>query len=253
MTAPTADDLRTAIAREEARLASLEDQRQQAQHRLEALKAQLIASEVLLVRSTACCRCSPIQPGQRPPPRRWPCFASSFAVAKICTRSSGPTPRPAGRATRRPAQTNGYGAFAKNLGCKCGECPNQAFLPVTEQVLLDHLQGRHVVGVYPLLTRRDLLARRGRLRQGLLDRRRAGFRGDLPGCRHPGRGRALSIGRGCACVVLLRGAGHRERRAEDGLLSASPRRWPVATSSAWRPTIASSRTRTRCRGVGLAI
>jgi len=34
---------------------------------------------------------------------------------------------------------------------KCGDCPNQAFIPVTGQVLLDHLQGRHVVGVYPLL------------------------------------------------------------------------------------------------------
>ncbi len=34
---------------------------------------------------------------------------------------------------------------------KCGECPNQAFLPVTDQVLLDHLRGRIVVGVYPLL------------------------------------------------------------------------------------------------------
>src|SRR3989441_11148739 len=29
---------------------------------------------------------------------------------------------------------------------------NQAFLPVEDQVILDHLQGRHVVGVYPLLT-----------------------------------------------------------------------------------------------------
>jgi superfamily II DNA or RNA helicase len=35
---------------------------------------------------------------------------------------------------------------------KCGECPNQAFLPVGDQVILDHLQGHHVVGVYPLLT-----------------------------------------------------------------------------------------------------
>jgi hypothetical protein len=34
---------------------------------------------------------------------------------------------------------------------KCSACPNQAYLPVTEKVLLDHLQGRHVVGVYPLL------------------------------------------------------------------------------------------------------
>jgi hypothetical protein len=35
---------------------------------------------------------------------------------------------------------------------KCGECPNQAFLAVTDQVIRDHLQGRHVVGVYPLFT-----------------------------------------------------------------------------------------------------
>jgi len=35
---------------------------------------------------------------------------------------------------------------------KCGECPNQAFIPVTQRVILDHLQGRHVIGVYPMLT-----------------------------------------------------------------------------------------------------
>jgi len=34
---------------------------------------------------------------------------------------------------------------------KCGECPNQAFLPVGDQAVLDHLQGRHVIGVYPML------------------------------------------------------------------------------------------------------
>ncbi len=35
---------------------------------------------------------------------------------------------------------------------KCGECPNQAFMPVSPDVLLSHLQGRHVIGVYPMLT-----------------------------------------------------------------------------------------------------
>ncbi len=34
---------------------------------------------------------------------------------------------------------------------KCGECPNQAFLSYNEQAILGHLQGRNVVGVYPLL------------------------------------------------------------------------------------------------------
>ncbi len=34
---------------------------------------------------------------------------------------------------------------------KCGECPNQAFLPLSDKVVLDHLQGRHSIGVYPML------------------------------------------------------------------------------------------------------
>jgi len=34
---------------------------------------------------------------------------------------------------------------------KCGVCQNQAFLPVTDAVLQDHLQGRHVAGVYAML------------------------------------------------------------------------------------------------------
>jgi len=34
---------------------------------------------------------------------------------------------------------------------KCGECPNQAFLPVSADVILNHFQGRHVIGVYPML------------------------------------------------------------------------------------------------------
>jgi superfamily II DNA or RNA helicase len=34
---------------------------------------------------------------------------------------------------------------------KCGECPNQAFVPVDDAAVVAHLQGRHVMGVYPLL------------------------------------------------------------------------------------------------------
>ncbi len=34
---------------------------------------------------------------------------------------------------------------------KCGDCGNQAFIEVNDAAVLDHLQGRHVMGVYPLL------------------------------------------------------------------------------------------------------
>ena len=33
---------------------------------------------------------------------------------------------------------------------KCSACPNRELLPLTDDVLLGHLRGRHVVGVYPL-------------------------------------------------------------------------------------------------------
>ncbi len=34
---------------------------------------------------------------------------------------------------------------------KCGECTNQAFIVVDDRRVLDHLQGHHVMGVYPML------------------------------------------------------------------------------------------------------
>lgn len=34
---------------------------------------------------------------------------------------------------------------------RCGECPNQAFRAATENELRAHLQGRHVMGIYPLM------------------------------------------------------------------------------------------------------
>ena len=35
---------------------------------------------------------------------------------------------------------------------KCGECPNQDFLRVTDEVIDGHLRGRQTIGVYPMLT-----------------------------------------------------------------------------------------------------
>ena len=35
---------------------------------------------------------------------------------------------------------------------KCGACPNQDYTPVTDEVIQDHLEGRHTIGIYPLLS-----------------------------------------------------------------------------------------------------
>lgn len=34
---------------------------------------------------------------------------------------------------------------------KCADCENRSLLPVTDAVILDHLNGKHTIGVYPLL------------------------------------------------------------------------------------------------------
>jgi hypothetical protein len=58
-------------------------------------------------------------------------------------------------------QTKGYAPVCANEWVrgvcekprvKCGECPNQAFLKFDEQAVLAHLQGRHVIGAYLLLS-----------------------------------------------------------------------------------------------------
>ena len=35
---------------------------------------------------------------------------------------------------------------------KCADCPDRELLPVTDEVIRDHLAGRHTVGIYPLLS-----------------------------------------------------------------------------------------------------
>jgi hypothetical protein len=35
---------------------------------------------------------------------------------------------------------------------KCGDCNQRQLLPVTEQVVYDHLAGKQTIGVYPLLS-----------------------------------------------------------------------------------------------------
>jgi superfamily II DNA or RNA helicase len=61
--------------------------------------------------------------------------------------------RKTGRAGYAPACSNKWlpEICLLKAGGKCSDCSNQAFIPVTEQLIVGHLQGRHVIGVYPLL------------------------------------------------------------------------------------------------------
>lgn len=61
--------------------------------------------------------------------------------------------RKTGKAGYAPACSNKWepGLCLLRTGGRCSDCVNQAFVPVSDRVVIDHLQGRHVMGVYPLL------------------------------------------------------------------------------------------------------
>jgi superfamily II DNA or RNA helicase len=57
-----------------------------------------------------------------------------------------------GRAGYSPACGNEwYKTLCGKPRVKCGACPNNQFLPATDQVIHDHLIGKRTIGVYPIL------------------------------------------------------------------------------------------------------
>ncbi len=132
------------ISREEARLARIELTRSDSEKRLLALRRQLDSED----RPAA-------QQGVPHPPRS---SAEKVELFRTLFRGRADVFPTHWRNLRK--QTSGYSPACSNEWVsgicekpriKCGECPNQAFMPVTYEVVLDHLQGRHVAGVYPLL------------------------------------------------------------------------------------------------------
>ena len=146
---PSREQLLAQIAVEETRLAELDSRRAAAHARLKALRDQLPASpaptgtsELPLAADTTV----PITPAEKVT-----LFRSLFRGREdiFPTRF---TSRKTGRAGYALACNNKFVPGICNLPrVKCGECPNQAFLPVSDRVVLGHLRGHHVMGVYPLL------------------------------------------------------------------------------------------------------
>ncbi|MCP5060066.1 MAG: DEAD/DEAH box helicase family protein [bacterium] len=135
------------IAREEAQLARAEASRQNAEKRLSALRSQLAA--VAPERSSAAQQQTALTP-----------MSAAEKVDLFQTLFRGRTDVFPTHWHNARKQTSGYSLACSNEWApgvcekprvKCGDCPHQAFRAVTHQVILDHLQGRHIAGVYPLL------------------------------------------------------------------------------------------------------
>ena len=143
------------IAREELRLASLEREIAEVRSRLQLLRSTTMPD---LAHSPAPPRAVflPVireDSVHRSPSQKVTLFRSLFrgredVFPRLWINRKGPKER------------KGYSPVCKNEWAprlcekpkvKCGECRNQAFLCVTDQVIDHHLRGQHVIGVYPLL------------------------------------------------------------------------------------------------------
>ncbi len=144
------ESIREAITREEARVVGLTEELARAQAHLGALRSQHGAFEERRSRSGPLPHLS-IDAAPPAPTEKVALFRQMFrgredVYAKLWTNER------TGRKGYAPACANEWvRGVCEKPRVRCGECPNQAFLPVEDHVILDHLQGRHVIGAYPLL------------------------------------------------------------------------------------------------------
>ncbi len=140
-------ELDASIAAEETRLAELERLSDEARRRISELR---VARERAAVVDTETERADE---GDAPwsPVRKVALFASLFRGRDDVFPRRWEKPGK-GRSGWAPRCSNEWaqGVCAKPR-VKCGECSHQAFLPPTDSELVAHLQGRQVIGVYPLL------------------------------------------------------------------------------------------------------
>ena len=138
------DEFLAAIDREQALIARLGREREEALARVRSLQAQLGTPG-----EDVDCSVSPSPPSTAG--EKVALFRSLFRGRDDVFPKLWVNPR-TDRKGYAPACSNEWvRGVCEKPRVKCSECPNQAFISLSDQVVLDHLQGRHVMGVYPLL------------------------------------------------------------------------------------------------------
>ncbi len=144
--------IRDEMAREEARLTELDKERDRLARHIAALKHRLNSTEKTEQPALAAQRTSlPTTPAPSTSAEKVALFMDLFrGRADVYPKRWVNTKNNTSGYSPACANEWAYGLCDKRK-VKCGECPNQAFIPVTEKTIHDHFQGRHVIGVYPML------------------------------------------------------------------------------------------------------
>lgn len=143
---PRLATLAEAIALEESRLARLDAERTASLARLEELRVELSAVNAGLV---------PSQESSKLSPREKIALLRSLFRGREDVFPKLWISRKGDRKGYMPACANdgSYSLCGKRKfpRIKCGGCDHQAYLPVSDEVIREHLQGKQTIGVYPLL------------------------------------------------------------------------------------------------------
>jgi len=138
------------IAQEEAHLAQLERDRARIRERLDGLKVQL-GSDEAAPNINVPLQVLPRTPTPETPADKVKLFRQLFR-GRLDVFPTRFVSKKTGKPGYAPACANKFVRGVCELPkIKCGDCRNQAFNEVSDAAVLDHLQGRHVMGVYPLL------------------------------------------------------------------------------------------------------
>ena len=142
--------LREAIAREKERLAELAHRHDESRRRLAELKQELATS----VSTPADLSAPAVQPRVDIPTTA---EGKIHLFRKLFRGRDDVYPKlwvstKTGRKGYSPACNNEWiHSVCEKPRVKCSDCQNLAFLPLDDKIVLDHLQGRHTIGIYPLL------------------------------------------------------------------------------------------------------
>jgi superfamily II DNA or RNA helicase len=137
------------ITRQESEYSNLKDKLSQTKLRLEELKSELATMEFHTEPVSSSTQRQPAE--VMTATQKVALFLSLFRGRKDVFPTLWVNSR-TGKKGYSPACANEWvRGVCEKPKIKCGECPNQAFLSVTNQAILDHLQARQVMGLYPLL------------------------------------------------------------------------------------------------------
>ena len=143
------EEIASELARLEARLSALDAERTAIREQVTAARRHLAAADAVTISVPA------LQHPTNAVPTTHPAKVALFA--SLFRGREDVYPR---FWTNERKGTKGWAPFCLNEWkrplcqkpkVKCGECSHQAFGPVTPQVIQEHLQGHHVIGLYPLL------------------------------------------------------------------------------------------------------